>query len=44
LHELGHRKTGLKLHAVHRHGSPPVSVTPCSALTGSLDEPAEFGR
>ena len=30
-HEVGHRKSGLKLHSVHRHGSPPVSVNPSSA-------------
>jgi len=31
LYELGHRKPRLKLHSVHRHGSPPVVVNPFSA-------------
>jgi hypothetical protein len=26
--ELGHRKSGLKLNSIHRHGVPPVSVRP----------------
>jgi hypothetical protein len=30
VHEFGHRKPRLKLHSVHRHGSPPVSVNPSS--------------
>ena len=42
VHEFGHRKPGLKLHSVHRHCSPPVSVNPFSETSGSLDEPAEL--
>ena len=44
VHKLGHRKSGLKLHSVHRHGSPPVLVSPSSIPTGSQDEPAEVRR
>ncbi len=35
LHELGHRQSSLMLHAVHRHGSPPIVVNPSFRLTGS---------
>src|SRR3972149_7983795 len=28
--ELGHRKSRLKLHSIHRHGTPPASVRPPS--------------
>src|SRR5690606_10214471 len=44
VHEFSHRKSGLKLHSVHRHGSPPVWVNPSSTLTGSQHEPAELCR
>ena len=42
IHEFGHRKPGLKLHSVHRHRSPPVSVNLFFAPSGSLDETAEL--
>ena len=44
VHELNHRKSRLKLHSVHRHGSPPVVVNPSFTLSGSPDEPAEVRR
>lgn len=31
LQELRHRQSRLKLHSVHRHGAPPVSMRPSSA-------------
>jgi hypothetical protein len=43
VHELGHRQSSLKLHAVHRHGSPPDVVNPSSNVTASPSEPAELG-
>ena len=42
--ELRHRQPWLKLHSVHLHGTPPVWMQPCSALTGSPREPAEVSR
>jgi hypothetical protein len=44
VHELGHRKPGLKLHSVHLHGSPPVAVNPSSTLGRSPGEPTEVRR
>src|SRR6476469_8745380 len=44
VHELGHRKSGLKLDSIHRHGSPPVAVNPSSRLGSSPGEPAEVRR
>ncbi|EWS52458.1 hypothetical protein X551_04758 [Methylibium sp. T29] len=44
VHEFGHRKSSLKLHSVHRHGSPPVAVNPSSTLGSSPREPAEVRR
>ena len=44
IHERHHRKSGLKLHRIHRHGSPPVVVNLSSAPTGSPREPAEVRR
>src|SRR5207244_12106595 len=44
IHELGHRKSRLKLHSVHLHGSPPVAVNPSSTLGSSPREPAEVRR
>ena len=42
--KLGHRKSSLKLHSVHRHGSPPVVVNPSFTPSGSPREPAEVRR
>ena len=46
VHEFGHRKSRLKLHPVHRHGSSPVpmEMSPVSTPPGSLREPAEVCR
>ena len=43
VHEPGHRQRWLKLHSVHRHGTPPVAH-PWSALCRSQGEPAELHR
>ena len=42
--KFGHRKTRLKLHSVHRHGTPPRWVRPFSGLSVSQREAAEIAR
>ena len=43
-HERHHRKSGLKLHRIHRHGSPAVVVNLSSPPTGSPREPVGIRR
>src|SRR5262245_9958775 len=44
LEELGHRQSRLKLHSIHRHGTPPSRCADLHPLGGSSRAPAEECR